>query len=168
MDCSFESSSWESDYSCGLSQLTNDRFDWTRMSGPTSSSSTGPSFASDGRYYLYIEATSAAVNDNAVLMSKTLNTSKFFNKKFLVNNMDLFLMIQRTEKNGFPHLILVASGGCLRFDYHMYGYYINILNVNVSTVENGTQRLWWRYGNQGNLWLQATIPLPRSSSLRVC
>lgn len=90
MDCSFESSSWESDYSCGLSQLTNDRFDWTRMTGPTSSSSTGPSFASDGGYYLYIEASNTAFNDNAVLMSKTLNTGKFSNKKFLVSNMDLF------------------------------------------------------------------------------
>lgn len=62
---------------------------------------------------------------------------------------------------------LVANGGCLRFDYHMYGTTINTLNVNVSTVENGTQRLWWRHGNQGNVWSNATVPLPRSSSLRV-
>lgn len=62
---------------------------------------------------------------------------------------------------------LVVNGGCLRFDYHMYGTTINTLNVNVFTVENGTQRLWWRHGNQGNVWSNAIVPLPRSSSLRV-
>lgn len=32
---------------------------------------------------------------------------------------------------------LVVNGGCFRFDYYMYGIIINILNVNVFTVENG-------------------------------
>ena len=34
-----------------------DDFDWTRNSGPTPSPGTGPSAASDGNYYIYIEAT---------------------------------------------------------------------------------------------------------------
>jgi len=35
----------------------NDDFDWTRFSGPTPSPGTGPSAASDGSFYIYIEAT---------------------------------------------------------------------------------------------------------------
>lgn len=77
MNCSFESSYWESELSCGLSQMTNDNFDWTRYSGSSPSSSTGPSYASDGSYYLYIETSSNNNNANAVLISKTLNTGKY-------------------------------------------------------------------------------------------
>lgn len=63
---------------------------------------------------------------------------------------------------------LVANGGCLRFDYHMYGTTINTLNVNVSTVASGTQRLWWRYGSKGNNWLHGAVSLPQLASMRVC
>lgn len=38
--------------------LTTDTFDWTRQSGETPSSSTGPSGAKTGTHYLYIEASS--------------------------------------------------------------------------------------------------------------
>uniref|UniRef100_K1Q6C7 MAM and LDL-receptor class A domain-containing protein 2 n=1 Tax=Magallana gigas TaxID=29159 RepID=K1Q6C7_MAGGI len=132
--------------------MTNDNFDWTRYSGSSPSSSTGPSYASDGSYYLYIETSSNNNNANAVLISKTLNT---------VAKCGCLLIFMPFSFD------LVANGGCLRFDYHMYGTTINTLNVNVSTVENGTQRLWWRHGNQGNVWSNATVPLPRSSSLRI-
>lgn len=77
MNCSFESSSWESELSCGLSQMTNDNFDWSRYSGSTPSSLTGPSYASDGSYYLYIETSSSYNNANAVLISRTFNTGRY-------------------------------------------------------------------------------------------
>jgi len=50
--CSFESSN-----SCRLwsNAATGDRFDWSRRSGRTPSSATGPEQAADGRYYMYIE-----------------------------------------------------------------------------------------------------------------
>jgi len=40
------------------SDLTTDTFDWTRQSGKTPSSSTGPSGAKTGTHYLYIESSS--------------------------------------------------------------------------------------------------------------
>ncbi|XP_013421168.1 uncharacterized protein LOC106181354, partial [Lingula anatina] len=53
LTCSFESSSI-----CGFTQSTNDDFNWTRRSGGTSSSYTGPSSAYSGSYYMYIETSS--------------------------------------------------------------------------------------------------------------
>jgi len=42
----------------GWQQATNDDIDWTRLSGSTPSSNTGPASAISGSYYLYLEATS--------------------------------------------------------------------------------------------------------------
>ena len=51
-----------------------DSFDWTRLNGPTSSSSTGPQFDHTSQttgkgYFAYIECTSQTLNDFAVLQS---------------------------------------------------------------------------------------------------
>lgn len=76
MKCEFESTNWENDASCKLNQVYGfDNFDWTRQSGSTPSSSTGPSSASQGSYYMYIETSSASYGQNAVLMSSEFNTS---------------------------------------------------------------------------------------------
>ena len=48
-------------------QETTDDYDWTRQTGTTSSTATGPTAASDGSYYLYTES------------SVTYNTSFIFN-----------------------------------------------------------------------------------------
>jgi hypothetical protein len=73
--CGFESSS--KPY-CGIwSDASGDKFDWTRQSGKTPSSSTGPSSASKGSYYLFIEASSPRKNgDKAVLESKPVKIGK--------------------------------------------------------------------------------------------
>ena len=43
---------------CGMMQGKNDEFDWTLQSGSTPSGDTGPSVASQGNYYMYIETSS--------------------------------------------------------------------------------------------------------------
>eukprot|EP00413_Alexandrium_margalefii_P001604 CAMPEP_0204512430 /NCGR_PEP_ID=MMETSP0661-20131031/949_1 /ASSEMBLY_ACC=CAM_ASM_000606 /TAXON_ID=109239 /ORGANISM="Alexandrium margalefi, Strain AMGDE01CS-322" /LENGTH=1025 /DNA_ID=CAMNT_0051517549 /DNA_START=53 /DNA_END=3130 /DNA_ORIENTATION=- len=69
--CSFESGFTGS---CGIwYNAKQDKFDWTRRSGGTPSSSTGPSSAADGRYYMYIETSSPRrTGDTAVLKTKPL------------------------------------------------------------------------------------------------
>jgi hypothetical protein len=66
-DCGFESSSG------GCKKWKNvggDDFDWTRKSGGTPSSSTGPSRAKGGAWYMYIETSSPRANgDKAILRS---------------------------------------------------------------------------------------------------
>lgn len=78
MKCEFEYTNWENDRSCNLNQVYGiDNFDWTRRSGYTPSSNTGPSSASQGSYYMYIETTSKRYGQNAVLMSSEMNTSMY-------------------------------------------------------------------------------------------
>lgn len=84
MNCDFESSSWQTDSGCGLVQSYSDDFQWSWRSGSTPSSSTGPSSASKGSYYLYIETSSTSLNARAVLMSSYLNTSNTI--YFLIRN----------------------------------------------------------------------------------
>jgi gliding motility-associated-like protein len=62
----------------------SDNFDWTRMSGSTPSPGTGPDAASDGSYYLYIEATghnnppqSAIIEDSLDFSNTTLPIMSF-------------------------------------------------------------------------------------------
>ncbi|XP_076090048.1 MAM and LDL-receptor class A domain-containing protein 1-like isoform X2 [Mytilus galloprovincialis] len=70
-------------YSCGFETVgatcifkdtTNDQFDWTRRTKSTPSSSTGPSSAATGDYYMYIETSTPRVNgDTAVLSTQDTN-----------------------------------------------------------------------------------------------
>ncbi|CAH3142232.1 unnamed protein product [Porites lobata] len=97
--CSFDASM------CGFLQDKNDKFDWTRLKGPTSSSGTGPSsdHTSGNGYYMYIETSSPRVSgDNAKLRSPSLKFS---------GNM------------------------CLGFFYHMYGSNIGSLKVSINSKQ---------------------------------
>ncbi len=53
----------------GWTQDATDDFDWTRHTGATPTTWTGPAGASEGDYYIYIEANGPAVNDTARLIS---------------------------------------------------------------------------------------------------
>ncbi|XP_062610796.1 MAM and LDL-receptor class A domain-containing protein 1-like [Saccostrea cucullata] len=66
--CDFETTA-EPD--CFLENSKSDIFDWTRKTGSTGSSNTGPSSAYHGRFYTYIETSSPRkLGDNAILESK--------------------------------------------------------------------------------------------------
>ena len=70
--------SWES--GLGLwSQGTNDDFDWTRNSGGTPSSSTGPTGAHDGTYYMFTESSSPRVNGDEAHLEAIFNFSALQN-----------------------------------------------------------------------------------------
>ena len=60
----------------GLTQDSGDDTDWTRQTGATGSSSTGPSAANQGSYYAYIEASSPHYpSKTANLLTPCLNTA---------------------------------------------------------------------------------------------
>jgi hypothetical protein len=66
-DCSFESGT------CFWLQAKSDKFDWTPGSGGTPSSSTGPSQASDGNKYMFIETSAPrSRGDTAILISPSM------------------------------------------------------------------------------------------------
>jgi PKD repeat protein len=110
-------------------QESSDDIDWTVQTGSTPSSSTGPSAAADGSYYIYIEASSPNYP------SKTAN---------LISPCYDLVGVNSPE---------------LSFQYHMYGSSMGTLNVQASTNASDWTTIWNKSGDQGNSWLQATIDL---------
>jgi len=63
--CNFEQADEIVDW-CGVSQATDDSFDWTIFYGPTPSDRTGPDEAFRGNWYIYIDASNPRqLNDSA-------------------------------------------------------------------------------------------------------
>lgn len=123
-------------------QASDDNFDWTRKTGTTGSSNTGPSAAAEGSYYMYTEASSPNYP------SKSAN--------FLSPCFD-FSSLSSPE---------------LSFQYHMYGATMGTLSIQVSTDGGNTwsSNIWSLSGDQGNSWKSATVGLSSysgQSSVRI-
>lgn len=113
---------------------TGDDIDWTRDSGGTPSSGTGPSTGQDGSFYLYTEASTnvtppGSPNKTALLYSPCID-------------------------------LTALTGAVLEFGYHMNGTAMGTLEVSIST-NNGSSYtpVWSVNGSQGDLWQQANIDL---------
>ncbi|WP_367182292.1 choice-of-anchor B family protein [uncultured Aquimarina sp.] len=123
---SFESSFgfWEN--------ASDDDLNWTRDSGGTPSTGTGPTAASDGNTYIYVEASGNGTgypNKNAVLNSPCLD---------------------------FTNL----TSPSLTFQYHMLGSAINSLTVEARIDNQGNwSSIFNQNGDQGSNWNAATIDL---------
>jgi len=114
------------------SQISGDDINWTRDSGGTPSSNTGPPSAYEGNWYMYIEAS----DPNYPTKTAGLSSPCF----------DLTGM----------------ATASLTFQYHMYGTSTDMnLNVQAS-IDGGNSwstAMWSQTGNQGNQWNVATINL---------
>lgn len=112
-------------------QDTGDDIDWTRGSGRTPSSSTGPSGGAEGTWYMYVEA----------------STPNFPHKQAILNSpcFDLGRQLQAT----------------FSFKYHMYGSSDMGTFVLEASDDGGSTwlPLWGQTGNQGNRWYSANVDL---------
>jgi len=110
-------------------QDTSDNFDWTRKSGSTPSSNTGPSSASAGTYYAYME--SSAPN---------------YSTKRAILNSPCFDLSDKSQAT-------------ISFKYHMYGASaMGSLALEASTNNGSTWvSIWSKSGNQGNSWQTASV-----------
>lgn len=121
-------------------QYSNDNLDWTRDSGGTPSSGTGPASAIDGSYYLYIEASGSDVG--------------YPNKKAIIG-MPCFDVTTLTQP-------------VLTFSYHMEGTSMGTLVVETSTDGgNSWSAAWSASGNQGSAWKNASVNLPSATGLSI-
>ena len=114
-------------------QSSADDLDWTVDANGTPSNNTGPGSASQGSYYVYVEASG---NGTGYPNKRAILTSPCF------------------DLGG-------TSAPTFEFDYHMYGAAnMGTIDVEVST-DNGTSwlSLWNESGNKGNQWNSASIDL---------
>ena len=110
--------------------VTGDDIDWYRHKGVTASGSTGPSKASQGIYYSYIESSSP----------------NYPNKR-------AYLLSPQYDLSNIDHAVL-------SFDYHMYGATMGSLTLEVSANGGGNwDNLWSASGNQGDTWHTEKIDL---------
>ncbi|WP_378187838.1 T9SS type A sorting domain-containing protein [Aquimarina sp. W85] len=114
------------------SNATSDDINFTRNSGSTPSSATGPSSAADGNTYIYVEASGEG--------------SGFPNKRAILNSPCL----------NFRNL----NSPRLTFQYHMYGTTINSLTVEARTDNSGSWNpIFTSNGDQGDTWNSANVNL---------
>lgn len=112
-------------------QSTADDINWTRDSGGTPSSNTGPSTGAAGSWYVYVEASSPNYpSKRAILNSPCFN-------------------------------LTAETAATFNFSYHMYGANdMGSITLEASS-DNGANwtSLWSQTGNKGNAWLSASIDL---------
>jgi PKD repeat protein len=111
-------------------QSTNDDLDWDRNQGGTPSFNTGPGQASDGSYYMYVEASGAGYpTKNAIFSSPPVNARELTSPVFT-------------------------------FDYHMYGADMGSLVLEISKDNGVTwSPIWSKSGDQGNAWKTDSVSL---------
>ncbi|MBN2756239.1 MAG: S8 family serine peptidase [Bacteroidales bacterium] len=110
-------------------QDTNDDTDWTRDSGGTPSSSTGPSTATAGSYYMYIESSSPNYPSKTAAL------------------------------NGPCFDLSAEDAASFSFDYHMYGTSMGTLALQAKTAGGEWATIWSKSGNLGNTWFSQAIDL---------
>ncbi|NQY05815.1 MAG: T9SS type A sorting domain-containing protein, partial [Flavobacteriaceae bacterium] len=113
-------------------QDTNDDINWTVDASGTPSNNTGPSSASQGTYYIYVEASG--------------NGTGYPNKRAILNSpcFDLSGM----------------NAAFFNFKYHMYGASdMGTIDLEASTDGSSWTSIWSQSGNQGNSWLSVSVDL---------
>lgn len=124
---SFESSD-------GWTQLGGDDGDWVRYTGSTPSSGTGPTSATDGTFYMYLEAST--------------------------NNTPGQIGNNATASLGSPCYDLGgASTAEFSFQYHMNGTNVGSLVLEATSDDQTWTSLWSLSGSQGSAWNGATVNL---------
>lgn len=126
--------SWETGFGI-WAQSTSDDFNWTRKTGSTSSTNTGPTAAIDGSYYIYTESSSPNFGGkNAIITSHCFN------------------------------LTSVNSPAAI-FRYHMYGATMGTLKLQISVNNSSLwTTIWTQTGDKGNSWKSAYVNLNAYSS----
>lgn len=122
--------SFESSFGVWSQASAGDDFNWTRTTGGTPSSNTGPSSAAAGNTYAFMES----------------STPNYSTKRAILYGPCVDLSGE--------------SSASFSFKYHLYGSSsMGSLQVEVSDDGSNWTSVWSRSGNQGNSWQSATVDL---------
>lgn len=114
------------------SQSSDDDINWTRNNNGTPSTNTGPSSATEGSFYMYLEASGSGTgypNKNAILNSPCFDLS-------------------------------APTAATFSFQYHMYGATTGTLELEVSSDDGlSWTSIWSESGDQGNSWFIENLDL---------
>ncbi len=114
-------------------QSGQDDIDWTVDSNGTPSNNTGPSSATDGNFYIYVEASG--------------NGTGFPNKQAIINSPCYDLTNE--------------ASASFSFSYHMFGSDdMGTISLEISN-DNGLSwnTIWTESGNKGNQWLNVNLDI---------
>ncbi len=115
--------------------ITGDDFDWNVYSGPTASSSTGPSSGYGGSgNYLYVEASSCYSKTGSITMP------------------DLDLSVVSNPQLIFHYHMYGTTMGSLSVE------------VSTNNGSSWSSSIWSKSGDQGNSWIEATVSLAAYTS----
>ncbi len=118
----------------GWTQVTGDDGNWVRDANGTPSSNTGPASATDGSFYMFLEASSngstgeIGANATAILESPCFDLSG-------------------------------ESSATITFSNHMFGNNVGSLTLQASTNGSSWTNLWTDSGNNGNQWNNVSVNL---------
>ncbi len=118
----------------GWTQVSGDDGNWLRDSNGTPSNNTGPSSATEGSFYLFLEASNNSSagqigsNATAILESPCFDLSGVSTANFSFSN-------------------------------HMFGNNVGSLTAQVSTDGTTFTNVWTESGNQGNQWNDVSVDL---------
>ena len=114
-------------------QSTADNINWTIDANGTPSNNTGPASATQGTYYLFVEASG--------------NNTGYPNKQAILNSPCFDLSGQ--------------TSAMFNFSYHMYGATDMGSIALEASIDNGASwtSIWSETGNKGNTWLTVNIDL---------
>lgn len=118
----------------GWTQASGDDGDWYRDANGTPSSNTGPGSATEGSWYLFLEA---STNGSAGQIG---------------NNATAILESPCFDLSG-------ETAATFSFANHMYGNNVGTLVVEASTDGTTWSSIWSNSGNQGNQWNAVDVSL---------
>ena len=75
----------------------------------------------------------------------------------------VLLLVSRLKLPAVP----TSGTYCLRFAYHMYGWHIDTLRIDVEGVNASATELWSDSGRKGNYWISQTVSRPLQSGDRI-
>ncbi|XP_019639918.1 PREDICTED: MAM and LDL-receptor class A domain-containing protein 1-like [Branchiostoma belcheri] len=170
---------------CGWRQAYDDNFDWSRRSGSTPSSNTGPNadhttgISTSGTFNCDFElglcGWRQAYDDNFDWSRRSGSTpsSNTGPNADHTTGSGYYIYIETSSVSSgsvarvISPLVTATSAKCVQFCYHMYGRNVNRLKVYIKTGSSLGNPVWTRTGAQGNQWNFGQVDIPAGISFNI-